>query len=248
MADSPFAIPTNAGLAALAAAIDSEDPVPITISEMVIGDGAGAVVDPLQSWTNLVNQRASAPIDSVVRNGNVATFRGLFDENVGPFWIREAGLRNPAGQLLFVARTPEFQKLTPVENVNDTLMLGLMLVVSATANVTLLPPPGSLVSIAQMLRAPWITVDAVANAAPSSPVVGATIRVGSSPTGAFVGQAHSLAQWTGSAWVFKAVPLTHLISQVSDGRYYRRTETGWTEWFPTGFDFDESLFHYSNLI
>ncbi len=226
-----LAIPTNAGLAALAASIDPVSPVPITVAEMVIGDGNGAPVTPLQTQTGLVNLRATQPITGVIRNGNIVTFEAVFDENVGPFTIREMGILDDNGVLLAVASTPATEKLTTSENSIDVLTLGLTLVISATAQITLLPPPGSQVSIAQFLRAPWMTIDSARTSPPVGPVDGQCHRVLPGATGAFAGQAHALAQWQGSAWVYKEVPVSSLISEADTGRMFTRTLTGWEERF-----------------
>lgn len=226
-----LAIPTNAGLAAIAASIDPENPVPLTVASICVGDGNGAPVTPLQTQTGLVNLRATRPLTGVVRNGNFATFRAFFDENVGPFTIREMGLLDDNSVLLAVASSPETEKLTTNESVLDTLDLALTLVLSATAQVTLLPPPGSQVSIAQFLRAPWMTVDSARTSPPVGPVDGQCHRVLPGATGAFAGQAHALAQWQGSAWVFKDVPVSSLISEADTGRMFARTLTGWEERF-----------------
>ncbi len=226
-----LAIPTNAGLAAFAAAIDPDTPIPIVVAEMVIGDGNGAPVTPLQTQTGLVNLRATKPITGVIRNGNYVTFEAVFDENVGPFTIREVGILDEAGTLIGVASSPETEKLTTAENVTDSLTLGLTFVLSATAQVTLLPPPGSQVSIAQMLRAPWMTVNGARVSPPAGPAAGDSYRVLPGATGAFAGQANSLGQWQGTAWVFKEVPVTSLISETDTGKIYARTIAGWEQRF-----------------
>jgi hypothetical protein len=51
------------------------------------------------------------------------------------------------------------------------------------------------------------------NAPPGSPATGYRVIVGGSPTGAFVGHAGEIAQWTGTAWVFttpKAGTVVHV--------------------------------------
>lgn len=225
-----FAIPTLAGQAALAAALNDEEP--IVIAEMVVGDGNGSATTPLETQTGLVNLRATVPITSHVRNGNVTTFDAILDENVGPFTIREAGLLDDDGVLLFVASVPATEKMTAAQNVYDQLTLGMIVVISDTAQVTLQPPAGTLVSIADMIRAPFITVDsATVTAPPGSPADGATYLVPAGATGAWAGSAQNLTQWNGSAWVFKPAPTTHLIGVADSGGYLRRTASGWERVF-----------------
>lgn len=224
---SIIAIPTLAGQAALAAAVNGEEP--LTIAEMVIGDGNGNSVTPLETQSGLVNLRATVPISNSVRDGQMVTFNAIIDENTGGFTIREAGLLNEDGVLLFVASTPNTEKLTTADNVLDILTLGLRVVVSDTASITLSPPATSLVSVAQMIRAPFISVDDFLTVAPTTPAEGATYVIVAGATGVWAGHDNQLAQWNSEAWVFKAVPVSHLVGVSSTSRYFRRTVSGWTE-------------------
>ncbi|WFS02771.1 phage tail protein [Rhizobium tumorigenes] len=228
------AIPTLLGQAALAAALAGCDTIVIT--QMVIGDGNGNVTTPLETQTVLVHQVASVPISASTRVNNMVTFDGFIDRDTGGWTIREAGLVNAAGQLLFVASIPATEKLTMAQNALDELTLGLRVVVSETASITLQPPAASLVSIFNMIRAPWITVDsATTTTPPASPAADNCYLVPAGATGAWVGNVNRLAQWNGNAWVFKIVPATHLVGVSDTGKYLRRTSTGWTEFFlPSG--------------
>lgn len=225
---SVFAIPTLAGQAALAAALDGGDA--ITVSQMVVGDGNGHPVTPVENQTNLVNLRATVAISSSVRAGNIVTFAGIIDETVGGFTIREYGLVNEAGVLLFVGSLQATEKLTTAENTYDVLTLEMQVIISDTATVILQPPPNALVSIGDMIRAPFIAVDrSDLPTPPSSPSADATYLVPVGATGAWTGNVHNLAQWNGSVWVFKTVPVTHLVGVADSGRYLKRTSSGWQE-------------------
>lgn len=221
--------PTFAGRVALAAAANGEKA--LTIAQVVVGDGNGNAITVNESMTQLVRQTAVVPVQSHTRVGFYVTFEGLLDETVGGFTIREAGLLDDQGVLLFVASVPVTEKLTTAQNAYDILTIGLTVVVSATASVTLSIPPTALVSIGDLLRAPFMTVEDVLNTPPASPVGGATYLVGTAPTGAWVGNADVLAQWNGVTWVFKSVPVNHLISVAADGRFLRRTGSGWRSFF-----------------
>jgi hypothetical protein len=226
-------IPTLAGQAALAAALANT--ASLTIAQMVIGDGNGAPITPIETQTNLVNLRHTQAIGAVTRVANVATFEATFGSAVGPFTIREAGLLDNTGTLLFVGSIPATEKLTPAQNAFDSLTIGLQVIVSDTADVTLQPPPGDLISIADMLRAPWMSVESMTiTTPPGSPVAGATYRVPPGATGAWSGRTHELTQWNGSQWVFKAVPTTHQVAEISTGSLWRRTSTGWKPVNKTG--------------
>lgn len=229
-----FAIPTLAGQAALAAALNDEGD--IVIAEMVVGDGNGNTTTPLETQTQLVNLVTTVPITSAVRDGNKVTFDAEIDENTGGWTIREAGLLDEDGVLLFVCSVPATLKLTTAENAFDVLTLGMTVVISDTANVILQPPPESLVSIAEMIRAPFITVDsATTSAPPGSPADDNCYLVPVGATGAWAGNANNLAQWNGTAWVFKIVPVTHVVGVADTGKHLKRTADGWVEIFLPSF-------------
>jgi len=70
------------------------------------------------------------------------------------------------------------------------------------------------------------------NAPPGSPATGYRVIVGGSPTGAFVGHAGEIAQWTGAAWVF-TTPRPGTTTFVKDEALsYQQTATSapWT-WY-----------------
>ena len=85
-----FAIPTLAGQAKLAAAMDGGDP--IVLSEMAVGDGGGNAVIPLETQTGLVRETARVPLTAIDHVDNRLTADALLDETIGGFVIREAGL------------------------------------------------------------------------------------------------------------------------------------------------------------
>lgn len=242
-----FAIPTLAGQAALAAALNGEGD--LTISEMVVGDGNGAATTPLETQTQLVGLRATVPIATSARDGNKVTFEAVLNENIGGFTIREAGLLDVDGVLLFVASHPATDKLTTADNAYDVLTIGMTVIVSDTATVVLQPPAASLVSIGDMIRAPFITVDsATTTAPPANPADDNCFLVPTGATGAWAGQAHRLAQWNGSAWVFKSVMPTHVVGVADTGKHLKRTSTGWVEvFFPTFKTSRAALLFYGSI-
>lgn len=136
-----FAIPTLAGQSAIAAAIAGI--APLTLAEIVVGDGGGAPTTPLETQTGLVTLRATVAVQSAVRTGNVVDVDGVLDEDTGGWTIREAGILDGDGVLLFVASVPATYKGTVAEGVNDTLTIGLSIVVSDTAQVTLVVNPSA---------------------------------------------------------------------------------------------------------
>lgn len=237
------AIPTLAGLAAISAALDMTDPVPITISTLVVGDGNGNPVTPLQTMTGLVNQRASVPVTETNHADNLLTIKGILDETIGGFVIREMGILDDNGQLLFVASTPETQKLTSDETTQDILTLGLIVVLSQAASVVLNVEGETYAShdyvnsaianhrtnIGTPLRPYHIAVKSLAlSAPPGSPTPGDTYIVGADPTGAWAGQAGKLTQYvSGGTWIFVACPNGHQVGDENTGHFYQRIGNVW---------------------
>ena len=65
------------------------------------------------------------------------------------------------------------------------------------------------------------------NAAPVSPASGQCWLVGAAPTGAWAGQAHTLAGWTAAGWRFVDVPIGGEVIVADDGQCWRRISKGW---------------------
>lgn len=237
-----FAIPTLAGQAAIAAAIANDEP--LDLQSMVVGDGGGTATGPVETQTGLVNLRATVAIQSAARDANKVTVDAILDENTGGFIIREAGLVDGDGVLLFVASIPETEKQTLAQGVFDVLTLGLIIVVSDTAQITIGVTDGAWATqdyvntqlenwrthIAQPLRPYFIAIDGLTSTVPSVPAVGATYIVGVGASGLWFGQDHKLAQYRGNVgWVFAVAPLGTMVAVTVDGQmtYSRRTSTGW---------------------
>lgn len=240
-----FAIPTLAGQAAIADAIAGV--APLTIASLVVGDGGGVAVTPLETQTSLVQLRATIAASLVERDEDDPTrvnVDAIIDENTGGWTIREAGLLDDDGVLLFVASIPPTEKKTLAMGVFDVLTLGLILVVSETAEVELsigdtsYVTPGQLaaaleahrVFIAQPLRPYFVAVDsATVSAPPPSPTLGDTYLVPVGATGAWSVKTGQLAQWRGSekGWNYVSCPTMTTVAAADSGTFLRKTATVW---------------------
>lgn len=244
-----LAIPTLAGQAAIAAAMDPEDPQTITLSDLVVGDGNGSEVAPVETMTQLVNQRASVPITQTTRDENKLTIDGIIDETIGGFTIREAGILDDNGVLLFVASLPETEKIGSSTSVQDILTIGLIVVVSDTANVVLNVDGITYAThdyvnqaianwrtnIATPLRPYHIAVKSMAVATPPvGPSPGDTYIVAADATGSWAGKVGKLTQYIGSeTWVFVDCPNGHVVGNEADGLLYNRIAGAWVAVMPT---------------
>jgi len=236
-----FAIPTLAGQAALTAAMDGGDP--IVLSEMVVGDGFGNAVTPLETQTTLINPVATVALTSIDHEDNRLTADAILDETVGGFTIREAGLLDEDGVLLFVGSVPATEKRLITEGVEHILTLGMIVVVSDTANVTLNVTGTTWAShdyvneqiaalrtnISHPLRVYHIAVKSLALAAPpGTPTPGDVYLVAADATGLWAGHSGKLAQYisSGVGWQFVTPHAAHVISDEATGLQYQRNGSG----------------------
>lgn len=237
-----LAIPTLAGQAAIAAA-SMPDPTPMVMSQLVVGDGGGFPTVPLETQTALINQRAVVPIASVTRNANKMTIDATLDELTGGFTVREMGILGDDGTLLFVASVPATEKMTTAENVEDVLTLGMIVVISDTAQV-LLSVEGltyathdyvnaQILALRTNIKTPLrpyhlAVISMAIKDPPASPGVGDTYVVAANPTGAWLGKAGQLTQYVGSdTWVFVVCPNGHFVGDEATGHLYQRAGGVW---------------------
>lgn len=236
------AIPTLAGQAAIAAAIADEEP--IKLATLVVGDGNGNPVTPLETQTGLVNPVATFPLQSVESDGDQIVAIGIIDEEDGGWTIREAGLVDEDGVLLFVASVPPTYKATPSEGVIAALELSLVLVISDTAQVTVVSSGSSYATINYVndtvanhrthfgtsIRPYFLAVDGMTTTTPpATPALGATYVVPNSATGAWAAHAGKVAQFREGGWTYTSVPVGHIVTDGTTGLMWRRTSTGWRQ-------------------
>ena len=233
-----FAIPTLAGQNAIAAAIAGT--APLTLTHIAVGDGNGSPVTPLETATGLINERARLSATQS-RSGNIVTVETAIDANTGGWTIREVGVIGNGGQLLFVGNYPATEKGTIATGAFDELIVSLRIVVSETAQITIVINPTAYATQGwvdefyerKLLRFPFIAVNQVGlNTPPSTPAIGDSFIVGPAPTGAWSGQAHRLVQWN-AEWIFRSYATDSLVIAQDTDLVHRRTLTGWDVWFAT---------------
>ncbi|TNH89159.1 phage tail protein [Aeromonas hydrophila] len=133
-----FAIPTNAGQAKIANAIALG--VPLKITHMAVGDGNGQPVTPNAAQTALVRERRRAPINTLFQdptNQSQLVAEQIIPENVGDWWIREAGIFAEDGTLIAIANTPDTYKPLLSSGAGRTQVIRIVLIVSDTSAVEL---------------------------------------------------------------------------------------------------------------
>lgn len=133
-----FAILTAAGQAKLANAIALG--VPLKITHMAVGDGNGQPVTPNAAQTALVRERRRAPINTLFQdptNQSQLVAEQIIPENVGDWWIREAGIFSEDGTLIAIANTPDTYKPLLSSGAGRTQVIRIVLIVSDTSAVEL---------------------------------------------------------------------------------------------------------------
>lgn len=132
------AILTNAGQAKLANALALG--VPLKITHMAVGDGNGQPVTPNAAKTALVRERRRAPINTLFQdptNQSQLVAEQIIPENVGDWWIREAGIFSEDGTLIAIANTPDTYKPLLSSGAGRTQVIRIVLIVSDTSAVEL---------------------------------------------------------------------------------------------------------------
>lgn len=133
-----FAILTDAGQAKMANALALG--VPLKITHMAVGDGNGQPVTPTAAQTALVRERRRAPINTLFQdptNQSQLVAEQIIPENVGDWWIREAGIFSEDGTLIAIANTPDTYKPLLSSGAGRTQVIRIVLIVSDTSAVEL---------------------------------------------------------------------------------------------------------------
>lgn len=136
---------TLAGQAAFAAAA-SQGGSPVVLQTIAIGDGNGNEITPLETAVGLTNEVYRTGLQSVTidaENPNWLVISAVIPAEAGPFTIREIGYFDADNVLLAIADYPATVKNTTAQGVDTTLTIEGVIVVSATANVTVVAYDGT---------------------------------------------------------------------------------------------------------
>ncbi|MBK1874592.1 phage tail protein [Marinobacter sp. 1-3A] len=141
-----YVIPTNIGEAKMANALALGTPLAITELALGDGEGSGARGTPIPNpeAVALVSERRRAPLNSFSvdpDNANVLIAEQVIPETVGGWWIREMGLYDQDGDMIFVCNTPPTYKPQLSEGSGRTQVVRMASIVSDTAAVTLKVDP-----------------------------------------------------------------------------------------------------------
>ncbi|MBY5938044.1 phage tail protein [Marinobacter nauticus] len=141
-----YVIATTIGEAKMANALALG--IPLAITDLALGDGEGngarGTPVPNPEATALVSERRRAPLNSFSvdpDNANVLIAEQVIPETAGGWWIREMGLFDEDGDLIFVCNTPPTYKPQLSEGSGRTQVVRVNCIVSDTAAVTLKVDP-----------------------------------------------------------------------------------------------------------
>jgi tail-collar fiber protein len=142
-----FAILTNSGLAAVAAAVAAGTDVDLT--EFAVGDGNGNPVTPLATMTELTNELHRDNLLTVAvdpDNANQLICTGNIAAADGGWTVREVGIFTAAGDLFAIANFPATYKPTVAEGSAADLLVRLVLPVANASVVNLAIDPSILLA------------------------------------------------------------------------------------------------------
>lgn len=141
-ADQIYSLPTNTGAAKLAYGLANN--LPVQISHMAIGDGNGALVNPTAAATGLVREVHRAQLNQLYQhpeNPKWMVAELVIPAEVGGWTIRELGLYDAAGDLIFVGNHAEQYKPVQSQGSDETKTIRMVVLVSDVAAVTLKTDP-----------------------------------------------------------------------------------------------------------
>lgn len=178
---------TDVGAAQLASAVANGTPWNIT--HMGVGDGNGITPTPSKLQTALIHENLRLPLNRLTVRADrpVIVAELILPSTVGGWWVREVGLYDSAGLLVAVANYPATFKPTRAQGTGRTQGIRLQILVSSTANITLLDDPTLVAPTLEVVRQEIATGTA-----------GKAARLKTSRKIALMGDATGEAQFDGS--------------------------------------------------
>lgn len=132
---------TDVGAALLASAAATG--TPLSFTHMAVGDGNGVTPIPSKLQTALIHENLRLPLNRLTVRADrpVIVAELTLPSNVGGWWVRELGLYDSAGRLVAVANYPATFKPTLGQGTGRTQGIRLQILVSSTADITLIDDP-----------------------------------------------------------------------------------------------------------
>lgn len=112
----------------------------LQLSAMAVGDGNGALPNPVRTQTGLIRETYRADLNNLSvdpLNASQIIAELVIPETEGGYWLREMGIYDAAGDLFAIANCPPSYKPQMAEGSGRTQVLRMVLIVSSTAAVQL---------------------------------------------------------------------------------------------------------------
>ncbi|MFU6379092.1 phage tail protein [Metapseudomonas otitidis] len=145
--DQIYSVATKVGAAKLSYAIANR--LTVKIRSMAVGDGNGAVVNPDSAWTALRREVHRSPLNSLIQhpdNPNWLVAELAIPPEIGGWTIREIGLYDEDGDLIFVGNHAEQYKPVQSQGSDETKVVRMVILVSDLASVTLKTDPSTVMA------------------------------------------------------------------------------------------------------
>jgi hypothetical protein len=150
MPENFYTILTNVGLAKLANAIPLQQPINLT--SVKVGDSGGAYRNPAVSDEDVVGVVWTGPINSLYIDPDNPTYmivETLISADAGPFYVREVGVFDAAGDMIAIGKYPETYKPALTDGAGKDLYVKFIMEVTNTAAVTLRIDPSIVLATRQ---------------------------------------------------------------------------------------------------
>ena len=148
MADQFYTIITTIGKAKLANA--QATGIPVNFSEIAVGDGNGSHYNPTENQIELLNEVWRGPLNTIYtneENPGYLYFEGVIPDTDGGFSIRECGIFDTDGDLIFIGNLGVTYKPTLPEGSTSGIAIKTIIQISNTENVTLQIDPSSVIAM-----------------------------------------------------------------------------------------------------
>jgi hypothetical protein len=252
-----YAVLTNAGDAAVAAAVANN--TALNIASMAFGDGNGNPAPPNIAASGLVHEVYRTGIDSATRdlpdNPGHVIVQATIPITAGPFWVREVGLFLSDGTFFAVGNFPDTYVPSSGDGAVSSIVVKMVIVVSQTAQVTISISNSTgatqtfvtnyvnthKTALSQLLRAPFIAVNSVTTSSPPTvKAVGDVYGIPSGASGLWAGKDGQFTQYVGlgtdyvgvdsGGWVYEEAPFRTMVGAQDSGMYFERVSGSAGPW------------------
>ena len=129
---------------------------PLNLTHISVGDGGGQEYEPTKNQTALVNETWRGEINRKVispNDPNIVIVTGIIPSNVGGFFVREVGLYDEEGDLIYIFAYASSYKPPQGSNIAKDMSIELWLIVEDQATFELTADTNAVIATLQDLWA-----------------------------------------------------------------------------------------------